>query len=84
MEKVAKELIFSPIVRVVIPKGGCNGYNENEYAEMAAREKVRSWTKEQILDWIFENHEDTFPSYEEYDANYDEEDKVIFNFDKVE
>lgn len=84
MEKVAKELIFSPIVRVVIPKGGCNGYDENEYAEMAAREKVRSWTKEQILDWIFENHEDTFPSYEEYDANYDEEDKVIFNFDKVE
>lgn len=84
MEKVAKELIFSPIVRVVIPKGGCNGYDENEYAEMAAREKVRSWTKEEILDWIFENHEDTFPSYEEYDANYDEEDKVIFNFDKVE
>lgn len=84
MEKVAKELIFSPIVRVVIPKGGCNGYDENEYAEMAAKEKVRSWTKEEILDWIFENHEDTFPSYEEYDANYDEEDKVIFNFDKVE
>lgn len=84
MEKVAKELIFSPIVRVVIPKGGCNGYDENEYAEIAAREKVRSWTKEEILDWIFENHEDTFPSYEEYDANYDEEDKVIFNFDKVE
>ena len=40
MDNVAKELIFSPIIRVVIPKGGCNGYEENEYAEIVAREKI--------------------------------------------
>lgn len=84
MDKVAKELIFSPIVRVVIPKGGCNGYEENEYAEIVAREKVRSWSKEEILDWIFENHEDTFPSYEDYDPMYDKEDEVIFSIDTEE
>ena len=50
MDKVAKELIFSPIVRVVIPKGCTNGYEENEYAEIAAREKISKWTKEEILD----------------------------------
>jgi hypothetical protein len=81
MEKVAKELVFSPIVRVVVPKGGSNGWEENEYAEIVAREKIRKWTKEEILDWIFENHEDTFPSYEEYDAEYDEEDNVVFKIE---
>lgn len=84
MEKVAKELVFSPIVRVVIPKGCTNEYEENEYAVIAAKEKIRSWSKEEILDWIFENHEDTFPSYEEYDPEYDEEDKVIFTIEENE
>lgn len=84
MDNVAKELIFSPIVRVVIPKGGCNGYEENEYAEIVAREKVSKWSKEEILDWIFENHEDTFPSYEDYDPMYDVEDKVMFTIDTEE
>lgn len=72
MEKVAKELVFSPIVRVVVPKGGSNGYEENEYAEIVARDKLRKWSKEEILDWVFENLETIFPSYEEYDANYDD------------
>ena len=84
MDNVAKELIFSPIIRVVIPKGGCNGYEENEYAEIVAREKIRSWSKEEILDWIFENHEDTFPSCEDYDPMYDTEDEVMFSIDTEE
>lgn len=49
MDKVAKELIFSPIIRVVIPKGGCNGYEENEYAEIVAREKSALGVKRKSL-----------------------------------
>ena len=70
--KVAKELAFCPILRVIVPTGGVNGYTEEEYAELIAREKLQSWTKAEIIDWVMENLEDVMESYEKYDANYDE------------
>jgi hypothetical protein len=71
-EKVAKEVAFCPLVRVVVPNGGCNGYTENEYAEILAKEKLESWTKAEIIDWVMENLEDVMESYEPYDKEYDD------------
>lgn len=72
MEKIAKEIGFEPFVRVIIPKGGCNGYSEDEYTELVAREKLRTWTKEEILDWLFENIDMICESVEPYDVHYDD------------
>ena len=72
MNKVARELVFCPIYRVVVPKGGSNGYTEEEYAEIVARDKIRGWSKEEILDWVFENLESIVDSPEPYDASYDD------------
>ena len=72
MNKVARELVFCPICRVVVPKDGSNGYTEEEYAEIVARDKIKGWSKEEILDWIFENLESIVDSPEPYDASYDD------------
>lgn len=66
-KNIAKEVVFCPIVRVVIPKDGANGYTEDEYATMKAIEKLRSWSKEQILEWLDENVETIVDSPEECD-----------------
>jgi hypothetical protein len=34
-------------------------------------EKLRTWTKEEILDWVLENEADYGESYEPYDEEYD-------------
>lgn len=76
-KNIAKEVVFCPIVRVVIPKGREDGsyhpYNkpanipntEDEYATMKAIEKLRSWSKEEILEWLDENVETIVDSPEE-------------------
>ena len=61
MEKVAKELIFTPIIRVIIPKDIPNGYSVDEYACNAVEEKLHNWTKQEIMDAL-----------EPYDENYDD------------
>lgn len=71
MDKVAKELIFSPIIRVIVPKGGCNGYTEEELALNNAVGKFQSWTKQELIEWIVDHHETTFDSSEEYDKEND-------------
>lgn len=70
-KNVAKEIAFCPMLRVVVPNGGCNGWTEEEFAELTAREKLQSWTKSEIIDWVMENIEDIIESYEPYDENYD-------------
>lgn len=70
-KKVAKEIAFCPMLRVVVPNGGGNGWTEDEYAEILAKEKLQSWTKSEIIDWVMENIEDVMESYEPYDENYD-------------
>ena len=71
-KKVAKEVAFCPLVRVCVPTNGANGYTEEELAEELAREKLMSWTKSEILDWLFENLEDIIASSEPYDEEYDD------------
>ena len=72
MEKVAKELIFTPIIRVIIPKDIPNGYSVDEYACNAVEEKLRNWRKQEIIDWVIENWETTMDALEPYDENYDD------------
>lgn len=72
MEKVAKELIFTPIIRVIIPKDIPNGYSVDEYACNAVEEKLHNWTKQEIIDWVIENWETTVDALEPYDENYDD------------
>lgn len=72
MDKVAKELVFSPIIRVVIPKDIPNGYSEDEYACNAVEERLKGWTKQEIIDWVIENWEHTMDALEPYDPEYDE------------
>ena len=72
MEKIAKEIIFSPIIRVIIPKEIPNGYSVDEYACNAAEEKLQGWTKQEIIDWVIENWEITMDALEPYDKEYDD------------
>lgn len=72
MDKVAKELVFSPIIRVVIPKDIPNGYSVDEYACNAVEERLNGWTKQEIIDWVIENWECTMDAIEPYDTEYDE------------
>ena len=71
MEKIAKDLAFCPMLRVVIPKGTTNGWSEEEFAELTAREKLQSWTKSEIIDWVMDNLEDICESPETFDKDYD-------------
>lgn len=73
MDKVAKELVFSPIIRVVIPKDIPNGYNVDEYACNAVEERLKGWTKQEIIDWVIENWDCTMDAIEPYDTEYDED-----------
>lgn len=72
MEKIAKELVFTPIIRVIIPKDIPNGYSVDEYACNAVEEKLHNWTKQEIIDWVIENWETTVDALEPYDENYDD------------
>ena len=73
MTKVAKELVFTPIVRIITTSeleiDMNSQYNDVFYK---ALEKVRSWTKEEIIDWLFENVDNMIDSPEPYSPDYDE------------
>lgn len=70
--KIAKELAFCPMLRVIVPnEKNINGYTQEEYTEILAKEKLEKWTKSEIIDWVMENLEDIMDSSEPYDPNYD-------------
>lgn len=68
MGKVAMEVMFSPIIRVVVEDNG----NANNDAFDKAMETLRSKSKAEILEWIDENVETIFISPEPYNAEYDD------------
>lgn len=68
MGKVAMEVMFSPIIRVVVE----DNENANNDAFDKAMETLRSKSKAEILEWIDENVETIFPSPEPYNAEYDD------------
>lgn len=68
MGKVAMEVMFSPIIRVVVEDNG----NANNDAFDKAMETLRSKSKAEILEWIDENVETIFLSPEPYNAEKDD------------
>jgi len=68
MGKVAMEVMFSPIIRVVVE----DNRNANNDAFDKAMETLRSKSKAEILEWIDENVETIFLSPEPYNAEKDD------------
>ena len=48
--KVAKNVTFNPAIRVVVENA-----NNNEDIITKAIQKIQSWTKQEIIDWVVEN-----------------------------
>ena len=73
-KKVAVQFEYNPAIRVCVETNG-NNIHSNEVYEKARElvlEKVRTWTKEEILDWVLENEADYGESYESYVEEYDD------------
>lgn len=73
-KKVAVEFEYNPAIRVCVPTDN-NDIHSDEVYEKARKlvlEKLRTWTKEDILDWVLENEADYGESYETYDEEYDD------------
>jgi hypothetical protein len=69
----AKEVIFQPTIRVIVPTGGCGNDTELDYANKLALMTLMEWTKEEILEWILDSDKTIINSKEKYDSNYDTE-----------
>lgn len=73
-KKIAVEFEYTPVIRVCVPINGDEDiFDVQENARKLVLEKVRSWTKEEIIDWVIENETDYFESYESYNEEYDDD-----------
>ena len=73
-KKVAVQFEFNPAIRVCVPINEDEDiYDVEENARKLVLEKVRNWTKEEIIDWVLENEADYCESYESYSEEYDED-----------
>lgn len=72
-KKIAVQLEYNPAIRVCVPIN-CDEdiFDVEENARKLVLEKLRTWTKEEIIDWVLENEADYFESYEPYNEEYDE------------
>lgn len=72
-KKIAVQFEYNPAIRVCVPINGDEDiFDVEENARKLVLEKLRTWTKEEIIDWVLENEEDYYESYETYDEEYDE------------
>ena len=72
-KKVAVQFDYNPAIRVCVPINGNEDiYDVRENARKLVLEKVRTWTKEEIIDWVLDNEADYFESYESYNEEYDD------------
>ena len=69
-KKVAKQLIFDPALRLCIPT---DVKDIHQTAREMAVEKLRTWTKEEIIDWVMGNEVDFGDCCEPYNEEYDED-----------
>jgi hypothetical protein len=67
----AKEINFNPCIRVLVPAGGDDTHNETELAKLIAYDTIINWTKEEILEWIFDFSAEPIDSPDKYDCEYD-------------
>jgi hypothetical protein len=72
-KKVAVQFDYSPAIRVCVPISGDEDILDvQENAQKIVLEKLRTWTKEEIIEWVLENEADYFESYESYNEEYDD------------
>lgn len=73
-KKVAVQFEYNPAIRVCVPINEDEDiYDVEENARKLVLEKLRTWTKEEIIDWVIENEADYCESYEPYSEEYDED-----------
>ena len=74
-KKIAVQFEFNPAIRVCVPliTGDEDIFEVQENARKLVLEKIRSWTKEEIIEWVLENEDDYFESFESYNEEYDED-----------
>ena len=73
-KKLAVQFEYNPSIRVCVPliTGDEDIFDVEKNARKLVLEKLRTWTKEEIIDWVVENEEDYYESYEPYDKEYDD------------
>lgn len=73
-KKIAVQFEYNPAIRVCVPINEDEDiYDVEENARKLVLEKLRTWTKEEIIDWVIENEADYCESYEPYCEEYDED-----------
>ena len=74
-KKLAVEFEYNPAIRVCVPiiNGDEDIFDVEEAARKLVREKLHTWTKEEIIDWVLENEADYFEAYEPYNEEYNED-----------
>ena len=65
-------LILLSEVCVPLITGDEDIFDIKENARKILLEKVRTWTKEEIIDWVLDNEADYFESFESYNEEYDD------------
>lgn len=72
-KKIAVKIEYYPAIRVCVPiKGDGDIFDVEEDAHKLVLEKLRTWTKEEIIDWVVGNVADYHEDFEQsYDEKYD-------------
>ena len=72
-KKVAVQFEYNPAIRVCVPINGDEDiFDVEENARKLVLEKLRTWTKEEIIEWVLDNEADYCESYDPYDEEYDD------------
>lgn len=72
---VAVQFEYIPAIRVCIPVNSNEDIYDvrtKENARKLVLEKLRTWTKDEIIEWVLENETVYSESYELYDEEYDD------------
>ena len=72
-KKVAVQFEYYPAIRVCVPiKDDEDIFDVEEDARKLVLEKLNTWTKEEIIDWVVANVADYHEEFEQpYDEKYD-------------
>ena len=73
-KKLAVQFEYNPTaIRVCVPITGDEDiYDVEEAARKLVLEKLRTWSKEEIIDWVTANINDYYEADEPYNEKYDD------------
>jgi hypothetical protein len=72
-KKLAVQFEYNPAIRVCVPITGDEDiYDVEEAARKLVLEKLRTWSKEEIIDWVTANINDYYGADEPYNEEYDD------------